>query len=284
MVKSLLDTLSYFILSVFVTTDAIAEELETPSFPVPWQMNLQNPATPVAERLIEFHNFLLVIIIIISLIVLGLLIWCAIRYNSKANPIPSKNTHNTLIEVLWTVIPIIILLIIAVPSYRLLYFMDRIEDPELTVKVVGNQWYWTYEFPDYEIEFDSLPIPDNEIDITKGQHRLFEVDTPLILPINTDIRILFTSNDVLHAWTVPAFGVKLDTVPGRINETWTHITRKGKFYGQCSELCGINHSAMPIVVHAVSKEDFEKWRQNQTALNIIDTQGKPSRLALISKE
>ena len=262
-------------------SSAVAEKLETPSFPVPWQMNLQNPATPVAERLLEFHNFLLIVISIISLIVLGLLIWCAIRYNSKANPIPSTNTHNTFIEVMWTVIPIIILLVIAVPSYRLLYYMDRVENPELTLKVIGNQWYWTYEFPDDEIEFDSLPIPENEIDTAKGQHRLLEVDTPLLLPIDTDIRILFTSTDVLHAWTVPAFGVKLDTVPGRINETWTHITKKGKFYGQCSELCGINHSAMPIVVHAVSKEEFENWRKNQIASN------KPnnlSQLASISKE
>ena len=146
--------MSYFTILIITTASAVAEKLETPSFPVPWQMNLQNPATPVAERLLEFHNFLLIVISIISLIVLGLLIWCAIRYNSKANPIPSTNTHNTFIEVMWTVIPIIILLVIAVPSYRLLYYMDRVENPELTLKVIGNQWYWTYEFPDDEIEFD----------------------------------------------------------------------------------------------------------------------------------
>ena len=281
MVKSLLSMLTFFILYFIGSSSSIAEGLDTPSFPVPWQLNLQNPATPVAEQLVEFHNFLLIVITIISLIVLGLLVWCAIRYNSKTNPVPSTTTHNTFIEVIWTVIPIIILIIIAVPSYRILYFMDKVENPELTVKVIGNQWYWSYEFPDDEIEFDSLPIPDSEIDITKGQHRLFEVDNPLILPIDTDIRILFTSTDVLHAWTVPAFGVKLDTVPGRINETWTHITKIGKFYGQCSELCGINHSAMPIVVHAISKEEFEIWRQKQIASNIIDI---PSKLALLSKE
>jgi len=244
---------------------ARAENMPTPSFPTPWQLGLQVPASPVAERLVEFHNFLLVIITLITLLVLGLLFWCAIRYNSKANPTPSKTTHNTLIEVIWTVIPVIILVIIAVPSFRILYYMDKYEDPDLTVKVIGNQWYWSYEFPDYDISFDSVMIPDEEIDITAGQHRLLEVDEPLLLPVDTNIRILFTATDVLHAWTIPAFGVKLDAVPGRINETWTRITKPGKYYGQCSELCGINHSAMPIVVHAVSIEEFNDWRSKQLA-------------------
>ncbi|MGB1875891.1 MAG: cytochrome c oxidase subunit II [Rhodospirillaceae bacterium] len=272
-----------WVLTMVCASSAWAQELPTPSFPVPWQLNLQTPASPVAEQLVEFHNFLLVICTVISLVVLALLLWCAFRYNAKANPVPSKNTHNTLLEIAWTAIPVIILVVIAVPSYRLLYYMDRIEDPELTVKVVGNQWYWTYEFPDYDISFDSLPLQDDEIDVAAGQHRLLEVDTPLILPTDTDIRILFTATDVLHAWTIPAFGVKLDSVPGRTNETWTRITIPGKFYGQCSELCGINHSFMPIVVHAVSPEEFEAWRASELAAN-DNTPDDANRFAALIQE
>lgn len=272
-----------WVLTLVSASSAWAQEMPTPSFPVPWQLNLQTPASPVAERLVEFHNFLLVICTVISVIVLALLIWCAIRYNAKANPVPSKNTHNTLLEIVWTAIPVIVLVIIAVPSYRLLYYMDRVEDPGLTIKVIGNQWYWTYEFPDDDISFDSLPLPDDEIDIAAGQHRLLEVDTPLILPTDTDIRILFTATDVLHAWTIPAFGVKLDNVPGRTNETWTRITIPGKYYGQCSELCGIDHSYMPIVVHAVSPEEFEAWRADQLAAN-DNTPDDANRLAALIQE
>lgn len=273
-----------WVLTVVSASSAWAQEsMPTPSFPVPWQLNLQTPVTPVAERMYDFHTFLLVITAAISVIVLGLLIWCAVRYNEKANPIPSKNAHNTLLEIVWTAIPVIILVIIAVPSYRLLYFMDRVEDPGVTVKVVGNQWYWTYEFPDDDISFDSLPLSEDEIDVAAGQHRLLEVDTPLILPIDTDIRILFTATDVIHAWTIPAFGVKLDSVPGRTNETWTRITVPGKYYGQCSELCGIDHSYMPIVVHAVTPEEFEAWRADQLAAN-SNTPDDANRFAALIQE
>lgn len=260
-----------------------AQNMPTPSFPEKWQLNLQTPVTPIAEQMYDFHTFLLWIISIISVFVLGLLIWCAVRYNEKANPIPSKNSHNTLLEIVWTAIPVIILVIIAVPSYRLLYDMDRIEDPELTVKIIGNQWYWTYELPDDDISFDSLPLSDDEIDVAAGEYRLLEVDTPLILPVDTDIRLLFTSTDVIHAWTIPAFGVKLDNVPGRTNETWTRITVPGKYYGQCSELCGIDHSYMPIVVHAVSKEEFEAWRAEQLASN-SNTPDDANRFAALTQE
>lgn len=264
-------------------TSAWAQNMPTPSFPEKWQLNLQTPASPIAEQMYDFHTFLLWITTAISVFVLGLLIWCAIRYNAKANPIPSKNSHNTLLEIVWTAVPVILLVIIAVPSYRLLFDMDRIENPELTVKVIGNQWYWTYEFPDDEIVFDSLPLPEDEIDIAAGQHRLLEVDEPLILPVDTNIRILFTATDVIHAWTIPAFGVKLDNVPGRTNETWTRITVPGKYYGQCSELCGIDHSYMPIVVHAVSKEEFEAWRAQQLASN-DNTADDANRFAALTQE
>lgn len=265
------------------TSSAWAQSLPTPSFPVPWQMNLQTPVTPVAEELVWFHNYLLVIITAITAFVLLLLIWVMVKFNAKANPVPSKNAHNTLLEIIWTAVPVLILVAIAIPSYRILYFMDTIEEAELTVKITGNQWFWTYEFPDDEIEFDSLPLADDEIDVAAGEHRLLEVDTPLILPVDTDIRLLFTANDVLHAWTIPAFGVKLDTVPGRINETWTRIRTQGKYYGQCSELCGIDHSYMPIVVHAVTRAEFDAWRAEQVAAN----GGDPSdlnRLAALTQE
>ena len=270
-------------LSFPASAQQTSDGMPTPSFPVPWQLNLQTPVTPVAEQLYWFHNYLLVITAAISAVVLLLLFWIIVKFNHKANPIPSKNTHNTILEIAWTVIPVLILLAIAIPSYRILYYMDRIEDAELTIKVTGNQWFWTYEFPDYEIEFDSLPLADDEINYAAGQHRLLEVDTPLVLPVDTNIRILFTANDVLHAWSLPAFGVKLDNVPGRINETWTRILTPGKYYGQCSELCGIDHSNMPIVVHAVSKEEFEVWRADQLASNGTTSEDL-NRIAAIYQE
>lgn len=238
---------------------AFAQEMPTPSFPERLQMHLQTPVTPVAEMIYHFHNFLLVIITLITLFVLALLIVCIVRYNEKANPVPAKWTHNTMLEVLWTGIPVLILIAIAVPSYRLLFFMDRAENAEMTLKVTGNQWFWSYEYVDQDVFFDSLPLAADQIDTAKGQHRLLEVDNHVVIPVDTTIRVLFTASDVIHAWTIPAFGVKLDNVPGRTNETWMQVTQLGRYYGQCSELCGVDHSFMPIVVDVVSKEDFDQW-------------------------
>jgi cytochrome c oxidase subunit 2 len=242
-----------------------AEPMPTPSFPKPWQLNLQTPATPQAEMLYDFHTLLLWVCAVISLFVLGLLIICAVRFNEKANPVPAKWSHNTLIEVIWTVVPVFILVAIAVPSYRILYHLDRTTEAEMTLKITGNQWFWNYEYVDAGISFDAIATPDNEIDVKAGQHRLLETDRHVVLPINTNIRLLFTANDVIHAWTVPAFGVKLDNMPGRVNETWTHITVPGRYYGQCSELCGVDHSFMPIVVDAVSKEEYQRWVEQEKA-------------------
>ena len=236
-----------------------ADMMPTPSFPTPWQLNLQIPATPVMERMVSFHNELLWIITAISLFVLVLLLICVFRFNERANPVPSKTTHNTLLEVIWTAVPVLILVMIAVPSYRLLYFVDRISDADMTLKITGNQWYWSYEYPDSNVSFDAVPIPDDKIDASKGEHRLLEVDNHVILPIDTSVRVLVTASDVIHSWALPAFGVKSDTVPGRTNETWIRANKLGRFYGQCSELCGVDHSFMPIVVDVVSKEDFQKW-------------------------
>ena len=222
-------------------------------------MGLQHPVTPVAQQMHDFHTFLVWVCVVISVFVLALLLICFFRFNEKANPVPAKWSHNTLLEVIWTTIPVLVLVTIAVPSYRLLYYMDRTTEAEMTIKVIGNQWFWSYEYPDSEISFDALAIPDASIDAAKGQHRMLETDNHVILPVNTNIRILFTANDVIHAWTIPAFGVKLDNMPGRVNETWTRVTELGRFYGECSELCGVDHSFMPIVVDVVSKEDYQAW-------------------------
>ena len=242
----------------FIVLPAMAaDQMPTPSFPVPWQLGLQHPVSPVAEQLVWFHNLLLWIIVAISVFVAILLLICIFRFNEKANPVPAKWSHNTPLEVLWTTIPVVILVLIAVPSYRMLYFMDRTHEADMTIKVIGNQWFWSYEYPDTEISFDAMAVPDDQIQ--PGQHRLLETDNHVVLPVDTNIRILFTANDVIHAWAVPAFGVKLDNMPGRINESWTRVTQLGRYYGECSELCGVDHSFMPIVVDVVSKEDYQAW-------------------------
>lgn len=226
--------------------------------PKDWQITFQTPASPVMELINDFHNLLMVIITLITLFVLGLLLYVAVKFNEKANPVPSKTTHHTLLEVAWTVIPIVILVVIAVPSFKLLYFMDRHPNPDMTIKVTGHQWYWSYEYPDHGgFKFDSQPIEESKL--KAGEPRLLTVDNRVVLPVGVNIRVLQTSEDVIHNWAVPAFGLKLDTVPGRTNENWVRITREGRFYGQCSELCGINHYFMPIVIDAVSKEAFAKW-------------------------
>ena len=232
--------------------------------PQPWQMNFRPPATPVMEDIIEFHNLLLVIEGLIVVFVLGLMVYIVLKFNSKAHPVPTKTTHNSFIEVLWTVIPVVILIIIAVPSMKLLFFMDKApaDQVEMTLKVTGHQWYWSYEYVDEgELTFDSNMIPDEDIDVSKGQVRLLEVDNRVVLPADTTVRVLMTAEDVLHNWAMPSFGIKMDTVPGRINETWLRVPSEkiGVYRGQCSELCGVRHGFMPIVVEVVSKQDYARW-------------------------
>ena len=242
---------------------AFAAALLLPAFasaavPQPWTFGFQEAATPVMRDIQDLHQLLLIIITVITLFVLALLLYVIFRFNAKRNPTPSRTSHNTLVEVLWTVLPVLILVVIAVPSFKLLYFMDRTDKPELTLKVTGNQWYWSYQYQDYgDFRFDSLMIPTEQLQ--PGQLRLLEVDNQVVVPVGTNIRLLLTSADVLHAWSVPAFGVKMDTVPGHLNETWMRIERPGTYYGQCSELCGVNHGFMPIAVRAVSKEEFQVW-------------------------
>lgn len=228
------------------------------NWPEPWQMNLQAAASPIMHTIRNFHDWLLVVCAVIVVLVLALLGWCILRFNERANPTPSRTTHNTLIEVIWTVLPVVILVSIAIPSFKLLYDEDVIPKADLTLKAVGHQWYWSYEYPDNGgFSFDSVMVPENEL--KPGQKRLLDVDNHIVLPINTTIRIITTSLDVIHSWAVPAFGIKTDSVPGRLNETWVTIEKPGIYYGQCSELCGVNHGFMPIQVEAVTKERYAQW-------------------------
>jgi len=223
-----------------------------------WEMGLREAASPTMERITEFHDLLLVVITAIAVFVLALLLYVMYRFAEKRNPTPSRTTHNTLIEILWTTIPVVILVVIAIPSFKLLYYADRVEDADMTIKAIGHQWYWSYEYPDNgNFTFDALMVADE--DLKEGQLRLLETDNHVVVPVNTKIRLLITAGDVLHSFALPAMGVKLDAVPGRINETWMEVTREGTFYGQCSEICGTGHSYMPIVVEAVSKERFNQW-------------------------
>ncbi len=228
------------------------------SEPVPWEMDLQPAASLTRERITALHDFLLVVITLISLFVLGLMAYTMFRFRASANPVPSKTSHHTVIEILWTVIPVIILVIIAVPSFRLLYYADKVPEADMTLKVTGHQWFWNYEYPDNGgLAFDSYVI--QAADLKPGQKRLLDVDNPLVLPVDTTVRLLFVGTDVMHSWFVPSFGVQLYTVPGRINESWVKATHEGTFYGQCNQICGINHAYMPISVKVVSKPDFAKW-------------------------
>ncbi len=226
--------------------------------PEPWQMHFQPAVTPVMEQVTSFHHFLLIVIVAITVFVMLLLLIVIVRFNERANPVPSKTSHNTLVEVVWTVVPVLILVGIAIPSFKLMYFADRTEDAEMTIKAIGHQWYWSYEYPDNgNFTFDALLVPDEEL--KPGQLRLLETDNRVVIPVNTKIRLLITASDVIHSFAVPSFGVKLDAVPGKTNETWTEVTQEGVYYGQCSELCGDNHAYMPITVEVVSKEKFAAW-------------------------
>ncbi len=228
--------------------------------PEPWQLGFQPAASAVMEAVRDFYDLLFVIIVAIAAFVLALLVYVMVRFNAKRNPVPSKTTHNTFLEMAWTAIPIVILVVIAIPSFRLLYFQKTVSEAEMemTVKVIGYQWYWSYEYPDHgDIAFDSFIVEDE--DLEPGQLRLLEVDNRLVIPVDTNIRLLVTAGDVLHSWAVPAFGIKIDAVPGRLNETWVRVEREGVYYGQCSELCGVRHGYMPVTVEAVSKDAFASW-------------------------
>jgi cytochrome c oxidase subunit 2 len=243
---------------------AAAQDKEFVDLPHYGQMNLHHPVTEIMDKLVSLHNLLLVIISLITVFVLGLLVYVMVRFRASRNPVPSTVTHNTPLEVVWTVVPIIILIVIAIPSFKLLYFMDRTTEPGLTVKITGKQWNWQYEYPDHKIEFEAFMV--KEADWAKlspaekvRRPRLLAVDNEMVVPVNTNVRFYVTSTDVMHSWAIPAFGVKHDAIIGRLNEGWFNVRKEGLYYGQCSQICGSGHAYMPIAVRVVSKEAFDKW-------------------------
>ena len=246
--KKILLTLTTF----FISFEAMANQ------PKEWQLGFQEAASESMRDIISFHdNLLLPIIVAISAFVLFLMLYVCIKFRASANPNPSKRTHNVAVEVLWTLIPCLILIVIAVPSFKILYKQDAIPKADLTIKAIGYQWYWGYEYPDENIIFDSYMVEDK--DLKANQPRLLAVDNEVVVPVNKVVKVLITANDVLHAWALPSFGVKRDAVPGRINETWFKAEKTGTYYGQCSELCGIKHAFMPITVKVVSEEEYKEW-------------------------
>ncbi len=249
---SLLSGLMALVSSVVFSSSAMAERQD-------YGLGLLDAASPVMEQITSFHNMLLVIIVAITLLVLALLLIVMFKFRESANPEPSKTSHNTLIEVLWTAVPILILVVIAIPSFRLLYYEEVIpEDIDMTIKATGHQWYWTYTYPDHgNFEFDSVMLEDDEL--PEGGQRLLEVDNQIVVPVNAKVRVLVTADDVIHNWAMPEFGNKTDAVPGRINETWFQANEVGTYFGQCSAPCGKDHSYMPNVVAVVTQADYDTW-------------------------
>ena len=229
--------------------------------PKSWGLLLQEPGSFLAMEIQNFHNIITVIVTLITIFVLGLLVWIIYRYREEKNPKPSKTVHNTLLEISWTAVPVLILVLIAIPSFKLLYKLDVVPESDITIKAIGHQWYWSYEYPDHgNFTYDSLMVEDaSELEEEKPFNRMLTTDTKMVVPIGKTIRMLVTSSDVLHSWTIPSFGIKSDAVPGRLNETWFKPEKEGIYYGQCSELCGINHQSMPIEVHVVSEQEFNNW-------------------------
>ena len=234
--------------------------LSAAALPFNYEMGMQPAASPVMEQIEDFHRLLVYIIVFVCLFVLALLVWIVIKYRAGANAVPSKVHHNTLLEVAWTLIPVIILVFIAVPSFRLLYFESAIPNPDVTIKAIGKQWFWTYEYPGANAGFtyDSLGLSDADA-AKAGKPRLLGVDNPIYVPVNKVVEVQTMGADVIHSWAMPQMGVKMDAVPGRINQTWFKATKEGVFYGQCSELCGARHAYMPIELHVVSDEEYAAW-------------------------
>jgi cytochrome c oxidase subunit II len=245
--------------------------------PSPWQLGLQGSASSIMDNINWFHNLVMYIITAITLFVLVLLVIVIVKFNERANPVPTKTTHNTALEVAWTLVPVLILVTIAIPSFRLLFYQQTIPPADVTVKAIGKQWFWSYNYPDHgKFEFDSLLVRDN---LKPDQPRLLAADNPMVVPVNKVVRLQATAADVIHAWTIPSFGVKIDAVPGRLNEVWFRATREGVYYGQCSELCGKDHAFMPIEVHVVSEQAFAAWVDEAKKKYAGDGHAVPTALA-----
>ncbi len=223
-----------------------------------WEIGLQAAHSPVKVQIDHLNSLLTVIIVLITVFVAGLLAWVMFRFHASRHPVPSRISHNTLLEVAWTILPVLILVVIAIPSFRLIYYEDRAANPDMTIKVTGHQWYWEYTYPDQgNVDFTSYMVPENQL--KAGQKRLLDVDNQLVLPAGKTVRILITSGDVIHSWFVPSLGVQRYAIPGRIDETWVKIDKPGVYYGECNQICGTNHSFMPISVHAVTPTEFTAW-------------------------
>src|SRR4051812_31114312 len=226
--------------------------------PQPWEMGMQRSFSPIKDQIIDLHDLVLVIITVITLFVAALLVWVMVRYNSRRNPSPSQTSHNTVLEIAWTVVPVLILVIIAIPSFRLIYFQDRTPNPDLTIKVTGHQWYWEYSYPDHgNVDVESRYVADE--DLKPGQLRLLDVDNQMVIPVGKKVRILTNSTDVIHSFFIPSFGVQRYAIPGRTIETWLEANEAGTFYGECNQICGQNHSRMPIAIRAVPENEFNAW-------------------------
>ena len=249
----------FFFIPFFNSSSVFGEEITN------WQLGFRDPASPVMEKVNELHNFVLIMMTIITIFVLFLLLYVSVRFRKSKNPNPSKRSHHAILETLWTAIPVVILIFMAIPSFKLVYQQDITPEYDMTIKVVGHQWYWEYQYPDQDnLSFESYMIQDE--DLQEGQPRLLSVDNRLVLPINKVIQVLVTGGDVLHSFAMPSLGVKKDAVPGRLNETWMRIDKPGIYRGQCSEICGSGHGYMPIVIEAVSEDQFASW--------VIETKNK----------
>lgn len=256
--RRLFAALTTMLLAPLVLADAAFAQAGVIGAPRPWEMDMQPGFSPVKERIIALHDLVLVIITLITLFVGVLLVWVMVRYNKKANPTPSQLSHHSGLEVAWTVLPILILMVIVLPSFRLVYYEDRTQDADMTVKVTAHQWYWEYTYPDSgNLNFSSYLIPDDQL--KPGQRRLLEVDNELVVPEGKNIRLLLNSTEVIHSFFIPSLGVQRYAIPGRTIETWMRVDKAGTFYGECNQICGKDHSRMPIVVHAVSQQEFNAW-------------------------
>ncbi len=260
-----------------VTLIAGGAALAASGHPEPWQLGLQEGATKVMDDIVWFHDILLVLIVVIALFVLVLLGIIVVKFNARSNPVPSRTTHNTLIEIIWTVVPVVILAAIVVPSFRLLFLELNIPKADVTIKATGKQWFWSYSYPDSKFEFNSLMV--QEKDLKAGQPRLLAVDNEVVVPVNKVVQVLTIGSDVIHSFAVPAFGIKIDAVPGRINTTWFKAEREGVYYGQCSELCGKDHAFMPIAVRVVNDRDYAAWIEQAKKKYANDDGVRPTAVA-----
>jgi cytochrome c oxidase subunit 2 len=280
--KNCYKKMNFMSLGVLITLFSIPN-FTFASEPKPWQMDLQEPAGIVATKATDLHNFLLIIITLISVFVLGLLIYVCIKFREKPGVKPSKTSHNTVIEIIWTVVPVLILVVIAVPSFKLLYLTEADKPVDMVIKVSGAQWYWNYEYPDDGISFDSYIIAEE--DLKPGQKRMLEVDNPIVVPEGTRIKFLITGNDVMHSFFVPSLALQVYSIPGRINELWTEVPLgKKKYYGQCNQVCGVNHAYMPIVIQALPKDEYEKWLKDAKVKFANNLSLDTNKIAFLNKE